>query len=56
MQTESWNIWHTQPMLLIYILSCSPTANSEELSEMEDIQRALYQLKANAPAESGKDP
>ena len=43
-------------MLLIYILSCSPTANSEELSEMEDIQRALYQLKANAPAESGKDP
>ena len=33
---------------------CSPTANNEELSEMEDIQRVLNQLKADAASESGK--
>ena len=33
---------------------CSPTANNEELTEMEDVQRALNQLKADAAVESGK--
>ena len=35
------------------ITCCFPTANNEELSEMEDVQRALNQLKADEAAQSG---
>ena len=42
--------WHSWPILLMYILPLLPTANNEE---MEDIQRALNQLNADAAAEAG---